>query len=99
VSPIKDHGATLLMMCRDIFVVGGYERRRVMAKSNQPAAKFRIGYVTATVWLNDKHYNTVLSRSYKDGEDYKETDQLGTPDLMNAARLLQRAEEWISQQS
>ena len=35
-----------------------------MAKANPPAAKFRLGYVTATVWLNNEHYNTVLSKSY-----------------------------------
>ncbi len=70
-----------------------------MAKANQPAAKFRLGYVTATVWLNDKHYNTVVSKSYKDGEDWKETDQLGTGDLLNAAKVLQRAEEFIALQA
>ncbi len=32
-----------------------------MAKA-QPAAKFKIGYVTATVWLNDKFYNVVVSK-------------------------------------
>lgn len=70
-----------------------------MAKASQPAAKFRLGYVTATVWLNnEKHYNTVLSRTYKDGEEYRETDQLGTADLLNAACLLQRSEDWISKQ-
>jgi hypothetical protein len=64
-----------------------------------PAKKFRLGFVNVTVWKNDTHYNTVLSRSYKDGNDYQETNQLGTADLMNAARLLQRAEEWISEQA
>jgi hypothetical protein len=66
--------------------------------ANQPAAKFRIGYVSATVWQNDKHHNVVLSRSYKDGNDWKETDQLGHGDLMNAVRVLQRAEQYISDQ-
>jgi hypothetical protein len=51
------------------------------------------------VWLNDKHYNTVLSRSYKDGDEYKDTDQLGTGDLMNAVRVLQRADDFIASQS
>jgi hypothetical protein len=83
---------------RMVLLSVGATWRSEMAKGNQPAAKFRIGFVTATVWLNDKHYNTVLSRSYKDGEDYKETDQLGTGDLMNAVRVLQRAEDWIAQQ-
>ena len=41
-----------------------------MAKS-QPAAKFRLGYVTATAWKNDDFFNTVLSKSYKDGDDWK----------------------------
>lgn len=69
-----------------------------MAKS-QPAAKFRLGYVTATVWLNDTHYNTVVSKSYKDADDkWQETDQLGTGDLLNASKLLERAEQFISEQ-
>jgi hypothetical protein len=69
-----------------------------MAKANQPAAKFRVGYVTATVWLNDKFYNVVLSKSYKDGDEYKDTDQLGHGDILNAVKVLERAEEFISQQ-
>lgn len=66
--------------------------------ANQPAAKFRIGYVTATVWKNDKFYNTVLSKTYMDGDEYKETEQLGTGDLLNAAKCLERAEQFISEQ-
>lgn len=68
-----------------------------MAK-NQPAAKFRLGYVTATVWKNDQFYSTVLTKSYKDGEEFKDTDQLGSGDLMNAVRVLQHAENFISEQ-
>ena len=67
-----------------------------MAK--QPAAKFRIGLVTATVWKNDKHFSTVLTKSYKDNDEWKETDQLGHGDLMNAAKLLERSEGFISDQ-
>ncbi len=66
-----------------------------MAKT-QPAAKFRLGYVTATVWLNDKFYNVVLSKSYKNGDEWQDTDQLGAGDLMNAVRVLQRAEDFIA---
>jgi hypothetical protein len=69
-----------------------------MAKP-QPAPKFRIGYVTATVWENDDFFNTVVSKSYKDDHgDWKDTDQLGTGDLLNAAKLLQPAEQFISEQ-
>lgn len=69
-----------------------------MASKPQPAAKFRLGSVTATVWKNGDFFNTVLSKSYKDGEEYKDTDQLGTGDLMNAVRVLQRAENFITAQ-
>ena len=68
-----------------------------MAKE-KPAAEFRLGYVKATVWKNGDFYSTVLSRSYKEGEDWKDTDQLGSGDLMNAVRVLQRAEDYISRQ-
>lgn len=67
-----------------------------MAKANQPAAKFRLGNVTATVWKNDKFYNVVLTKTYKDGDEYKDTDQLGHGDLLNAAKVLERAEAFIS---
>jgi hypothetical protein len=64
--------------------------------ANKPAAKFRVGYVTATVWQNDKFFNVTLSKSYKDGDEWKDTDQLGHGDLMNAVRVLQRAEDFIA---
>ena len=69
-----------------------------MAKSNTPAAKFRIGYVTATVWKNDDFYNVDLARSYKEGDEWKDTHSLGSGDLLNAAKALERAEQFISQQ-
>ena len=67
-----------------------------MAK--QPVVKFRVGFVTATVWLNDRFYSTVLSKSYKDGDEYKDTDQLGHADLLSAMKVLERAESFIADQ-
>lgn len=70
-----------------------------MAKGgNQPAAKFRIGYVTATVWQNGEFHNVELSKSYKDNGEWKETSSLGHGDLMNAVQCLKRAEQFISEQ-
>ncbi len=70
--------------------------------SDKPAAKFRIGFVTATVWKNEGNgstfHNVTLMRTYRDGEDLKETNSLSHSDLLNASRLLQRAENWISEQ-
>ena len=72
--------------------------------SDKPAKKFRIGAVTATVWGNtnkeDKtFFTTNLSRSYRDdGGEWKQTDSLNAGDLLNAAKALERAEQWISEQ-
>jgi len=69
-----------------------------MSKSKEPVARFRVGFVTAAVWENEKFYNVTLQKSYKDDGEYKNTDSLGHGDLLNAAKALTRAEEWISQQ-
>ena len=70
--------------------------------ADKPAHKCRIGFVTATIWENQSNgnafYTVTMSRSYKDGEDYKETDNLGHSDLLNAAKVLTRAEDWIANQ-
>lgn len=70
--------------------------------ANQPpAAKFRLGFVTAAVWRNEGgFYSVTLQRSYKEkeGDEWRETDSLGHGDLMNAAKVLTRAEEWIARQ-
>lgn len=66
--------------------------------ANKPVQKFRLGFVEAAVWKNDNFYTVTLSRTYKDGEEYKSTDNLGHGDLLNAARVLTRAEAWISDQ-
>jgi hypothetical protein len=66
--------------------------------ADQPSAKFRLGSVTAAVWKNGEgFYNVTLQRSYKDDAgEWKNTDQLGHGDLLNAAKVLERAEEYIA---
>jgi hypothetical protein len=68
----------------------------------KPAMKFRIGNLSATIWPKEnggKFYTTVLSRAYKeDNGEWRNTDQLGHPDLLNASALLQKCEMWISGQ-
>jgi len=70
-----------------------------MAKGNAPDHKCKIGFVQAAIWKNDTgFYSVKLSRSYKDGDTIKDTDQLGAGDLLNAAKVLERAETWIADQ-
>lgn len=66
--------------------------------ADKPKKKFRIGLLTASIWKNDQFYGVTLQRSYKDGEEWKEAQNMGHNDLLNAARLLQRCEEWIADQ-
>lgn len=68
--------------------------------SDKPVKKFRVGNMSASVWKNDgtnnPFYTVTLQRSYKDGEDWKNTDSMGHGDLMNAMKALERAEAHIA---
>jgi hypothetical protein len=69
---------------------------------SEPTQRFRIGFVTASVWENSTNgrafYNVTLQRTYKEDGEYKQTDSLGHGDLLNSAKALERAEAWISAQ-
>lgn len=69
-----------------------------MADGNKPMKKFRIGFVSATIWRNGDFYNVEVSKSYKEGDEWKDTSSLGHGDVLNAAKALERAERWISEQ-
>lgn len=73
--------------------------------SNQPIKRFRLGFLSCTIWENEKTegngkwYSIDLSRSYKNGDgELAHTTSLNAADLLNAARLLTRAEAWIAEQ-
>jgi len=67
-----------------------------MANGNKPAATFRIGGVKATVWRNGEHFNVQFVRSYKDKDDkWKDGDSFGHADLLNLAKVAERAENYI----
>jgi hypothetical protein len=45
----------------------------------------------------DGFYNVTARRSYKDDEgQWQESDSFGHGDLLNAVKVLERAENWIS---
>jgi hypothetical protein len=68
--------------------------------ANQPAFKFRLGLITATVWDNDGFYSVDLSRSYRDKEgNWQNTMTFSHADLLNIAKCAERAENWISRQT
>ena len=69
---------------------------------SQPAHKIRIGALQATIWRNHGEkgnwYSVNPTRGYKHGDVWKETDSLGSDDLLAMAKLLDLAHTWILHQ-
>jgi hypothetical protein len=69
---------------------------------NEPVKKFRIGAVSATIWKNEAEgrsfYSTTIVRSYRDRdtEEWKETSSFSHDDLLNVAKVADRAEAFIA---
>jgi hypothetical protein len=61
-----------------------------------PVKRFRIGNVTAAVWKSDGGYSVTLQKSYKADDEWKNTDSLFHGDLLNAMKVLERAERYIA---
>ncbi len=75
-----------------------------MAKSKQqPANEIRMGAIRATIWENETtngiRFNVTVSRLYKDGEEWKQTDSFGRDDLQLLAKVIDMAHSWIFQQA
>ncbi len=75
-----------------------------MAKpKQQPAQEIRMGAIRATIWenqtTNGTRFNVTVSRLYKDGEEWKQTDSFGRDDLQLLAKVIDLAHTWIFQQA
>ena len=68
-----------------------------------PVHKVRLGRITASVWANDgsngTFHNVTLVRSYKDGEEWKESSSFGRDDLPLVAKAVDQCHTWIYQLS
>lgn len=68
-----------------------------------PAHEIRLGAVKAAIWRNDTdkgvRYNVTVSRLYKDGDDWKNTDSFGRDDLLLLCKVLDKAHTWIHEQA
>ena len=57
-----------------------------------PIKKFKFGKVEAAVWENDKngqkYYTTILSKSYLQGKEWKQTTSFASTDLRDLYILL-----------
>ena len=67
----------------------------------KPAHKLRSGALTVTIWKNESDkgpwYSATPSRSFKQGEVWKESDSYGFDDLLALAKLLDQAHTWIQE--
>ncbi len=71
--------------------------------SNQPEAIIRDGVLKITIWKNQRgedgkiFYSANLTKSYRDGEEWKETDSYNSEDLLKISNLMQQAYNKITQ--
>ena len=69
-----------------------------------PAHKIQDGCLKVTIWRNTStegktYYSVNPQRSYRNGDDtWRETDSLGSDDLLAMAELLREAYAWIKMQ-
>ncbi len=70
-----------------------------MASSNKPVHEIRLGRIKAAIWENDTpngtRHNVTLSRLYKDGEQWKDTQSFGRNDLPLVGKVSDMAHTWI----
>jgi len=71
--------------------------------NSQPVHKIRHRAVSASVWRNETEkgqmFNVTFQRSYKDGDDWKNSESFGQRDLLVLGLIAARAFEWIGNQS
>ena len=69
---------------------------------NKPANTARYGAIKCTIWRNDSRngpfFSTVITRSYKDGEEWRESPSFGQEDLPTLAKAALDAHSWIREQ-
>jgi len=69
---------------------------------NKPVHEVRLAAVKAAIWKNDTEsgvrFNVTITRLYKDGDDWKNTDSFGRDDLLLVAKVADLAHTWICEQ-
>ena len=70
----------------------------------KPVHEIRNGGIKASIWLNvgkdgkSDHHSITISRSYKLGEEWRQTTSFFPADLPRLAEVLAQAGQWVSAQ-
>lgn len=78
---------------------------RNMATSTKarPVHEIRLGRIKAAIWENETQngmrHNVTVSRLYKDGEQWKDSNSFGRDDLPLVVKVIDQAHSWIFQNS
>lgn len=71
-------------------------------RKNRPAHEVRIGKIRCVIWANENQegtwYSMTLSRSYKEGEQWKSAQSFGKDDLLVLSEVSRHAFLWIVRQ-
>lgn len=69
----------------------------------KPVHEIRLGRIKATLWANETdngtRHNVVVSRIYKDGDEWKQTSSFGRDDLPLVAKVVDLAHTWIFEEA
>jgi hypothetical protein len=69
------------------------------SKGNRPVHEVRLGRIRAAIWENQSDnglwHNVAISRSYRDGEEWKSTSKFNRDDLPLVAKVSDLAHSWI----
>jgi hypothetical protein len=75
------------------------QRGKTNGQANRPFKVIRRGLLKAVIWQNQTAngpmFSTQLVRAFRDGEDWKESHSLNRDDLLQAAKLLDEADDVI----
>ena len=67
----------------------------------RPVHEVRMGRIKAAIWENDTQngmrHNVTVSRLYKDGEQWKDSNSFGRDDLPLVQKVVDQAHSWIFQ--
>jgi hypothetical protein len=71
-------------------------------KQKKPVHKINRAGIELSIWKNDgangPWYSITLCRNYKQGNEWKVSDNYGEDDLLRLSKLINEADTWIASQ-